>query len=91
MLHVIDARAVGEYRLYLRFSDGVEGVADLSGFLWGPVFEVLREADAFASFRVSGETGAVEWGNGADLAPEALWDITVSEPKAASSVDAAHL
>jgi hypothetical protein len=85
MLHVVDARSAGEYRLYLRFSDGVEGLADLSRFLWGPVFEALREADVFTRFRISGETGAVEWENGADLAPEALWDIVVTKTKAGPS------
>jgi hypothetical protein len=72
MLHVIEAKAAGGYRLKLRFSDGVEGIADLSSILWGPVFEPLRDSSAFSHFRISSISGALEWENGADLAPEAL-------------------
>jgi hypothetical protein len=74
MLHVIEARAVGGYRLFLRFSDGVEGIADIASLLWGPVFEPLRGSATFARFHIS-PVGALEWGNGADLAPETLQDL----------------
>jgi hypothetical protein len=74
MLHVVEARAEGGYRLFLRFSDGIEGIADLTRLLWGPIFEPIRVSSAFASFRIS-PVGALEWDNGADLAPEALEDL----------------
>ena len=50
---------------------------DLSQFLAGPkvegtVFEALREVDFFA--RVAVQMGAVHWPNGADLAPDAMYD-----------------
>jgi hypothetical protein len=72
MLHVLSARSLGGYRVFLRLSDGDEGVADLSGFLWGPVFEALKDPAEFARLRISELSGALEWPNGADLAPEAL-------------------
>lgn len=74
MLHVLEAKAAGEYRVFLRFSDGIEGIADLTSLLWGPVCESLRESAAFARFRIS-PAGALEWENGADIAPEALEDL----------------
>ena len=80
MLHVIEAKSAGAFRLNLRFSDGVEGVADLSSHLWGPVFEPLREQSAFARFRISPISGALEWDNGADLAPEALENLVLLNP-----------
>ena len=79
MLHILEARAEGGCRLFLRFSDGIEGLADLTSLLWGPVFEPLRESAAFARFHIS-PVGALEWENGADLAPEALEAIIVDDP-----------
>jgi hypothetical protein len=80
MLHVVEAKSAGGFRLNLRFSDGVEGIADLSSLLWGPVFESLRESAAFARFRISPISGALEWDNGADLAPEALENLVAKNP-----------
>ncbi len=79
MVEVVEAEARGGYSLHLRFSDGVEGVADLSSCLWGPVFEALRDPANFCRFRVSNESGTIEWENGADMAPEALEDLVLSQ------------
>lgn len=40
--------------------------------LFGPMFEPLRDFELFAQVRVD-EYGAVVWPNGADLAPDALY------------------
>ena len=47
---LIDARHQGDYRLWLRFGDGVEGEVDLADELWGEVFEPLKEHGYFARF-----------------------------------------
>jgi len=36
--------------------------------------EPLRDPDLFGKVRVNPETGTIEWPNGADLAPDALYD-----------------
>ena len=72
MLHVTDVRLTGEYRLWLRFSDGTAGQVDLAHELDGPMFEPLRNADLFAQVRVDPEIRTVAWPNGADFAPEFL-------------------
>jgi hypothetical protein len=74
IVHVVEARAEGGCRLFLRFLDGIEGIADLTSLLWGPIFDPLRGSAAFARFHIS-PVGALEWENGADLAPEALEDL----------------
>ena len=73
MHKVIEARPGEGYRLWVRFEDGVEGWVDLSGRLFGPVFEPLRDKAAFARVQVD-EFGAIVWPNGADLAPDAIHD-----------------
>jgi len=74
MEDVVDARYVTGYTIWLRFEDGTEGDADLSEELHGEVFEALRNQEYFASFRVNPDTGTIEWANGADFAPEFLYE-----------------
>ncbi|MDD4890057.1 MAG: DUF2442 domain-containing protein [Phycisphaerae bacterium] len=72
ILHVTQAEYRGGYRIWLRFSDGTEGEADLTDHLDGPVFKPLRDRRAFARLRLDPELDTVVWENGADLAPEYL-------------------
>ncbi|GAB6067993.1 DUF2442 domain-containing protein [Methylothermus subterraneus] len=70
---LIEAKYIADYRIWVRFADGVEGEIDLSGELWGEVFEPLRDPGEFARMRVDAEAGTVVWPNGADFAPEFLY------------------
>jgi len=67
---VIHAEYRGEYKIHVRFNDGVEGTVDFKDWLDGPVFEPLRDQQTFQRFFV--EAGALTWPNGADIAPESL-------------------
>jgi hypothetical protein len=72
--HVIDARYVNRYILWLRFRDGTAGEIDLGPELQGPVFEPLKEISFFKQFAVHPEFHTLVWPNGADFAPEFLHD-----------------
>jgi hypothetical protein len=69
---VVEAAYVAEYRIRLRFEDGAEGEVDLANELAGPVFQPLRNLNAFRRFRVHPELRTLVWPNGADFAPEFL-------------------
>ena len=69
---VIHAEHQGEFRIRVVFSDGVVGTIDFSDWLEGPVFEPLKDTAYFARFFIDG--GTVAWPNGADIAPETLYD-----------------
>lgn len=63
--------------LRVTFVDGTEGEVDMRGFLADPkldgtIFEPLRDPKTFAQVGVV--LGAIEWANGADLAPDAMYD-----------------
>jgi hypothetical protein len=60
------------FRLRLTFTDGLVRDVDLSGDLWGPMAEALREPDYFRLVRVDPEIGTVVWPNGYDLDPDVL-------------------
>ena len=68
-VHVVEARYLGCYRVWLRFDDGLQGEVDLESVLRGPVFEPLKDPAYFANFTVD---LTLTWPNGADIAPETL-------------------
>jgi hypothetical protein len=71
---VIDAKHIKDYTLYLRFSDGSEGEVDFEKELEGEIFEPLRDIPYFKDFSVDQELHTVVWPNGADFAPEFLYE-----------------
>lgn len=73
---IVDAlrvKAEGDVRLWLRFSDGSEGVYDMAAILAesGEMVEPLKAPAYFA--RVFVELGAPTWPNGFDLDPTNLY------------------
>jgi len=48
------------------------------------VFAPLRDPGAFAQVRVDPETGTITWPDGADLAPEVLYQRASAHPRQAS-------
>ena len=67
------------YRIRVAFSDGVEATVDFESWLTGPIFEPLKQAAYFRQFFVEG--GTVAWPNGADIAPETLYEAAVSSAR----------
>lgn len=71
---VVDVRYVREYTLRVRFADGVEGEVDLARELDGEIFKPLKDRVYFQQARVNSELHTVVWPNGADFAPEFLYE-----------------
>lgn len=71
---LLDARPTTGYRVWLRFADGVAGEVDLAADLHGEVFEPLRDPATFRTLRADPELRTLTWPNGADLAPEYLYE-----------------
>ena len=62
----------GEYKIELIFADETKGVVDFEDWLHGPVFEPLRDVNEFQRFFI--DAGTIVWPNGADIAPETLYE-----------------
>jgi hypothetical protein len=86
---VLEVKAIGDYTLWVRFSDGKSGTVDLSAELWGPMFEPLRDRTLFARASVHPELHTVTWPNGADLSPEYLYQAA-QPPVAADAPQASR-
>ena len=76
-LHVIAVEYLESYQLKLRFNNGIEGIVDLEAELHGEIFEPLNDKNLFQQVFVT--TRTIEWPNGADFAPEFLFEIAVNK------------
>jgi hypothetical protein len=85
ILHIVHAEVAGDHHLRIEFDDHTQKTVDLSPLLWGPVFEPLRDPEYFARVVVDPVCGTVVWPNGADLAPEALYDLPNEDAKRRAS------
>lgn len=72
MVRVTQVHHISDYKLLLVFSDGSRRTVDLTGELYGEVFEPLKDLSFFKSVYVNNDTGTIEWSNGADFSPEFL-------------------
>ena len=89
-LHVTDVTYLKEYQLRLGFDNGHIKDVDLADELYGEVFEPLKAVEYFKQVKVNPETNTIEWPNGADFAPEYLYEIgqEVGEETAAAGIEA---
>jgi hypothetical protein len=69
LVDVLRLKPLPDWRLWLHFSDGLEGIYDLKDFVYagGAMVEPLADAGYFN--RVFVEMGAPTWPNGLDIDP----------------------
>jgi len=91
ILHILQAEVCGLYSLQLVFSDGTRKRVSLLPLLDGPVFAPLHEPAYFGRVAVDPVAGTVVWPNGADFAPEALYELPAEEELAATDKSTADL
>ncbi len=72
ILTISDVEYLGEYTLLCTFSNGDRRKVDLTPLLSYPAFEELKNLDKFVQF---GLDQTIFWSNGADIAPEYLYEI----------------
>ena len=73
MPHVINASYVKDYLIKVKFDDGTQKVVDFTDYIGrGGIFSELREKEYFKRFFI--DLNTVCWPNGADVAPERLYE-----------------
>lgn len=72
-LEVTQASYITDFKVSLKFNDGVEMTVDLEKELTGSAFTPLKDKEKFKKFAIVFNT--IEWENGADFAPEYLYEI----------------
>jgi competence transcription factor ComK len=74
-LHVEDFEIIDTNKLKIQFNNKQTVEVDLKDELEGEVFEPLKDQDFFKKAYLNKETLTVEWPNGADFAPEFLFEL----------------
>ncbi len=72
MARIVEVRALPNFRIWLRYDDGVEGDVDLSDLAGRGVFKAWNDATFFNAVRLSGH-GAIEWGSDIDICADAMY------------------
>ena len=72
MIHPMEVEAREGYRIWLRYSDGVEGEIDLSDLAGKGVFAAWNEPGYFEKVHID-DSGAVAWDADLELCPDALY------------------
>lgn len=82
-LHVKKVEYLDDYEVRIIFNDGTVKEVDLKKELYGEMFEPLKDLNLFKKVKVNKDTNTIEWENGADFAPEFLYEIGKTIKKAA--------
>ena len=84
IIHITNAKVVGSHSLELTFDNGVQKRINLRPELYGPIIEPLRDPSYIAEAFVDPDSRTVAWPNGADFAPDFLYQMESEEMPATS-------
>jgi hypothetical protein len=71
---VVEASHRHGFVVRVQFSDGTQGDLDLEDELYGEILEPLMDPDSFRKVTVHPDFHTLCWPNGADIAPEFLYE-----------------
>jgi hypothetical protein len=84
----MNAEYHGDFRIRVTFNDGTQEVLDFVEWLEGPIFEPLKHRECFRRFFIEG--GAITWPNGADIAPETLYEAATHKRRVKQGTELSH-
>ena len=84
MSHTItECRAEGNYTLWLRFDDGLEGRVYLGEFVSTMSYGAISDEASFRRVAIDPVSNGLTWGGGIDLDPEFLYRDLANQAQAA--------
>ena len=72
MLRPVQVKALSDYRLWVKYSDGIEGVVDLSHLAGRGVFSLWNDYGAFQKVHI-GHGGEIAWSDSIDICPDTIY------------------
>lgn len=81
MVKPVEVKPLAKYRLWLRYSDGVEGTVDLSELVGKGVFVFWNDPKNFEKVHI-GEGGQISWSDELDICSDSAYlEITGKKPE----------
>lgn len=78
---ITEVKTLSNYRLWVKFDDGIEGVLDLTDLVGQGVFAAWNDYKKFESVHI-GLSGELAWDDKIDLCPDSLYlRITKKNPE----------
>lgn len=76
-----DVKSLDNYRIWVKYSDGAEGIVDLAHLAGKGVFALWNDYQAFRDVHI-GPSGEIAWSDEIDLCPDAMYlRITGKKPE----------
>lgn len=89
MVRPTSVKALPDFRIWLRYSDGVEGEVDLSDLAGRGVFAAWNDPAFFNSVQL-GAHGAIEWSPEIDICPDSMYLQITGKPVEALASPSVH-
>ncbi len=81
MFKPVEVKPLANYRLWLKYADGVSGEIDLTHLAGKGVFSIWNNYDIFKQVYI-GRSGQIAWNEDIDICPDALYlQITHQKPE----------
>lgn len=72
-------KTLPHYKLWLKFDDGVEGIADLSDMVGKGAFTEWEDPNNFTKAQVIHKNKVISWGNELDICVDSLYDEIINK------------
>ena len=81
MIWLTDAKYLDNYKIFVKFNNGTETILDLENYIKAKpnntIFNEIKDIHNFQKVRFSSDLDTIVWDNGADIAPERLYELTL--------------
>jgi hypothetical protein len=82
MIWLTDAKYLHNYKIFVKFNNGTETILDLENYIKtkpnNTIFNEIKDIHNFQKVRFSSDLDTIVWDNGADIAPERLYELTLN-------------
>jgi hypothetical protein len=72
VLKPVEVQALANYKIWVKYSDGVEGVANLSHLAGKGEFEIWNDYSVFEKVYI-GSSGQIAWSDKIDICPDSIY------------------
>lgn len=83
MFKPVEVKPLDDYKIWVKYSDGVEGVVSLEHLAGKGIFRSWDENDLFKKVTIDSESFAIRWGDFIDICPDNIYfEIKGIKPEA---------